>query len=379
MSSAPTAQLERLLNYLAQDPDNPQLLSDVAHLEYLAGQNDQAWIHADKASAMETSPALAHTIKGLLASDRGAMQEASGYFADALHRGENDPYILFRYAQALALSEKFAEAEMPAREAAKNPERAPDAEALLVRVLHYLGNIEDAIVIAETAIAAGRESARLHSMLTTLYIDNSDFEKCAQACERALQLNPDDPEALAAHGIMALNELKGEAALADFQRSISSQPSNGRAHLGEGLSFMLSGDLGRAAESMTHATERMPQHIGTHHALAWCHILNKNADAAEKALNTAYELNHNFGETHGGLAIVAIMRGQLDAAKKYAQQAIRLDNEGVSARFAQVLIQQACGHPARAQQMMDHLLTQPILAGGQSVKQAVATYLAQQI
>ena len=373
------SQLVRHLSYLEQDPENSQLLCDIAHMEYLEGKTEDAWAHAQRAIASAEALPLAYTILGLVASDHGRMEEAANHFAKAIGLGDSDPYILFRYAQALALTKRFTEAEGPARAAAADVVRAPDAELLLVRVLHYLGNVEEAIGVAQTAIEAGRGSARLYSMLSTLLVDNSDFEGAAKASAQALILNPDDPEALATQGLVSLNALNSQEALIDFQRAIASQPANGRAHLGEGLSYMLTGELGRAAESIDHATTHMPTHVGTYHALAWCHILNKDVDAAEKALNTAYELNHNFGETHGGLAIVAIMRGQLDKAKKYAQQATRLDKNSVSAQFAQVLIQEASGKPGRAKQMMETLLTQPILANGQTVKQAVAKYLAKQV
>ncbi|MFT3735995.1 MAG: tetratricopeptide repeat protein [Rhodocyclaceae bacterium] len=375
-TSSNAENLERLQSYLAQDPENPNLLSDIAHLNFVEGNRSVAEATARQAIAAGADIPLPFNLLGLISSDAGDMASASELFSQSHQLGERDPYILFRYAQALALMRKFSESEPLAREAAADPQRAPDAEALLVRVLHYLGQVPEAIAVAEAAIEQGRASARLHSMLSTLYLDNEDFDKSAEACRLALALAPNDPEARAAQGLISLKQLSPAEALEDFRQAIHVAPTHGRAHLGEGLALMLNGDMVSATSSITRATECMPTHVGTYQALAWCQILNKDVAGAESTLNKAFELNRNFAETHGGLAIVSLMRGNLIAAKKYAQQAHRLDPDSVSGKFAQVLIQQANGNSGKAEEMMQTLLTQPIMSDGQSIQQAVATFLA---
>ena len=52
----------------------------------------------------------------------------------------------------------------------------------------------------------------------------------------------------------------------------------------------------------------------------------------------ALELDRNFAESHGGLAVVAALSGDAQAARAHAQRALGLDAECVSARYAASLL-----------------------------------------
>ena len=82
----------------------------------------------------------------------------------------------------------------------------------------------------------------------------------------------------------------------------------------------------------------MPGHIGTWHALGWCHIAGQRLAEARACFERALALDRNFAESHGGLGIVSAMEGERDAAAESVERALRLDPKCLSARYAQALL-----------------------------------------
>jgi Tfp pilus assembly protein PilF len=82
----------------------------------------------------------------------------------------------------------------------------------------------------------------------------------------------------------------------------------------------------------------MPQHIGSWHGLAWCQLMRGDVEAARASFEAALVLDRNFGETHGGLAVIAALQGRKQEASEAIERAQRLDRSGLSARYAQALL-----------------------------------------
>ena len=94
----------------------------------------------------------------------------------------------------------------------------------------------------------------------------------------------------------------------------------------------------------------MPTHVGSWHVLAWAQLLSGELDAAEENFNRALDLDRNFAETHGGLASVAAIRGEKTKAEHLIDVALRLDQDCLSAKFAQSVLVGNAGDSAKARQ-----------------------------
>ena len=144
-----------------------------------------------------------------------------------------------------------------------------------------------------------------------LYLDKGDLEQAGSLAAQALETEPENMEALVAHGSVALAREKPRDARLDFERALALNPRDGRAWSGLALSDMFALDLPRAYAGFRKAVANMPEHIGTWHALAWCQILMKDLEGAAATFEHALSLNRNFAESHGGRAVVA---GQIGRA-----------------------------------------------------------------
>ncbi|PTT75267.1 hypothetical protein DBR42_29295, partial [Pelomonas sp. HMWF004] len=121
------------------------------------------------------------------------------------------------------------------------------------------------------------------------------------------------------------------------------QPLLGRAHLGLGLAAAYAGDLPRAIEALRAATTATPTHLGSWHALAWLQMLSQDLAGAQASLEAALAQDANFGETYGGLALLAALRGDREAAEAHLRTGTRLDPQGVNVTVARVALQQGGG------------------------------------
>jgi hypothetical protein len=68
------------------------------------------------------------------------------------------------------------------------------------------------------------------------------------------------------------------------------------------------------------------------------HLMGHELDAAEQAFQSAMTHDHNFGETYGGLAIVAALKGQRQEADEFIRTAAKLDKRGSNLGVAVVLL-----------------------------------------
>jgi tetratricopeptide (TPR) repeat protein len=372
-------RLQRLLTYLEQDPHNPSLLADIATLQFADQQFERARDSAQRANAAAPGQRAAHAVLGLIAVRDGNYAGAADALGQAIALGEIDAAVHFHNAYALASLARYAEAEPSAAAAAAQHAEYPHAPALYLRILHHLGKIDEAVAFAEQLAASGGAAPpRLHGVLSTLYIDVDDIDKARSAAQAALAQDADDTDAHTTLGLLALGDLDGLLAQAEFERVLKVQANHGRATLGSGLSHMLAGDMSTATRALERATQttNMSTHVGTWHTLAWCYILQGDLDAAEQALQQAMELNRNFAETHGGLAVVAVMRGNIDLATQAAKRAAALNPKNFSGNFAQSLIQQAAGKAELARKIVQRILSQPVLSGGKTLQSVVAEMFA---
>jgi tetratricopeptide (TPR) repeat protein len=314
----------------------------------------------------------ARALQGLIRLQQGHLADAIATFQQLTEEGVQAPALYYNLAYALMLDSRSDEAEPVAAQAARDLATLPAAGPLYMKALHFQGKVREAIAFAEQALDSHPEHLPLYGSLATLYLDNEDLPMAEQVAERVLELAPEDPDAATVLGMLALSRQDAATALPYLQRAVESKPNSGRARAGQGLAAMLQGDLAAAEASLQQAVTEMPNHIGTWHVLAWCRIFMQQPQQAKVALLRALELDRNFADTHGGLAIVAIMEGQLEEAQAASKRALSLNPRSFSGLYAQSLLLQSAGQSQQARTIMDRLMKTAILPDGTTLQQAVA-------
>lgn len=362
--SETSARRERLLDFLAQDPGNTQLLAEIIDLDLALGLLGDAEERLKRGLELAPDDTQLLFQKAGLALRSGAVDEAERLLQNIFHdRGIDAPGIRYSLAYTRMLKSLHGEAKLLLSPIAGNPE-TPDATSLLVRCLHFLGELEEAIALAEKHMRDHPGDATMMGSLSLLYTDMDDMGKADEWAKRALAIEPDNVDGLLTQGTLNLGQEDTEKAIERFQRVLAHKPTSGRAWVGLGLSEMLNLDLETAKGHLAKATEHLPTHIGTWHAMAWNQIVTSDIPGAKASFLKALELDRNFAETQGGLAVISVLENRHHDAEQEIKIALKLDPQCFSALFAKTLLLSRAGHGKIATKMIESVLTTTAVPGG---------------
>lgn len=369
-------QLARYQQFLLMDPENPQLIGEVAELQTRLGDFNAARSTLAAASTSgDMNPGLVFKLATVeLAS--GNPDVALPLLESLKAMGINEPGVDYNLAYAQVLSRDYTvardslEALLDAYE-----EPLPQTKILLARVMHHLDGIDAGLQHLDDFVQLQPDNAEALGLQSLMLWDNDDSEAAQVAAEHALKFDQGNPEANLALGSIALEQQVPDAALRHFRRITDKQPNNGRAWSGLAYAELLNIEIDKAQACFQRAVECMPDHIGTWHGLAWVQLLKDDFNGAEASFNKAMDIDHNFADTHGGLAVVAVMRGDHDNAELLAKRALRLDGTSFAGWFARSLLQGKKGNNQAGKKILRQLVAAPQLHGERRLGELTKTLM----
>lgn len=333
-----TERLDRLDGYLRQDPDNTALAVEAFELALNLGLHERAGAYLDAAQASAgDDPYLAYRRAAWWAA-QGRWDEALALQQDLCRRHPEDADLAVAQASLLHYAGRHDEAEA-AWSALQAAGRLPDyAWANRLRTLHFLGRLKEGLALAGMRADLLHTQPEAAGVLSLMAVDAGDFAAARHWSELALTAAPPSLEALTARGVLALAAKDAPGALAALTPVVEGRPNEGRAWSSMGIAHLLLQDASAAQAAFLRATALMPGHIGSWHGLGWARLLGRDAGGAAMAFQRALELDRNFGESHGAVAIGQALAGQRDQAEHHIELALRLDPASLSARFAQAVL-----------------------------------------
>ncbi len=371
-------QLARSEGYLAADPDNNELLARVIDLSLEAGDSERAERHVRAALQRYPDDTFFLARLGTVHLARRQWDEAATVLAP-LNARHPDVNLAYNLAYAYLWLGRHADAYAALSPYAEAPQLTPAMGTLLVRVLHHLGQLDQAIALAQTWQARGMADTALLAAASLVCFDNERLEQAEQWSAAALAADSARAplEALITAGSLALARTDSAAAVARFEQALARNPAEGRSWSGLGTASLLRQDLASAGEQLEQAVRYMPGHIGSWHLLGWSRLLAGQIDAAARAFDTALNLDRNFGESHGGMAVVQARQGLRAEAEASIERALRLDPDSLSARYAQMILAGETDDPVRFKALARRLLSSRQGAFGQNLGQLLQRYEAQ--
>ncbi|MBS0503428.1 MAG: hypothetical protein JSS55_06410 [Proteobacteria bacterium] len=355
-----------MASYLAADPENMTLLADTAWAAYEAGERDLASELVSRAShAVPPTPRL-RNLALLLAIADNRLEEADALALSLLAESPGDPGLLYDRAWIAALERRFAAAN-----ALLTPEAAAasaEARAFKVRLLHHVHAYDEALGWGEEMIAKGHLEPALLGALALVAMD-ADQPALARSYAEA---GAGGAEAELTLGLFAIEEGAANIALSRFDAALTAQPAHPRAWAGRGLALLSLGDPAGASAALEKAARLFETHLGTWVALGWARLIAGDRSASRAAFAQAVAIDDNFGEGHGGLAVLDILDGDAEGGTRHAKLAARLDRAGLGAMLAHILLAEGQGKAEVAERIWRQALGAPIGENGQTLEQAVA-------
>lgn len=355
-TSASEAELERIEGYLASDPANTLLLRKATDLCLALGRVDAARRHADAALRLSPDNAFVQHRHGNVLIAQGKLDEAAQVF-EALLQHSPDVNIAFNLALVRYRQHQFAAARAALAPFIEQGDVTRQAATLYLRILHHLGEFSEALDLVQRQMPRCEGDAEFLSAASLLLFDNDQLEEAQRLSSAALAGGARPLEALVVAGSLALGRDDAQAATALLNEALAINSADGRSWAGLGMASLLKGDLASAKVHLERAIANLPTHIGTLHALGWCQIMRRELADAEQTFNKALALDRNFGESHGGLAVVSALQGKKSEAEEGVQRALRLDPDGLSARYAQMVLSGVVNDPVRFRKLALRLVS----------------------
>ncbi|MBY8825547.1 hypothetical protein [Sphingomonas colocasiae] len=363
MNATDSDKLARLLTYLESDPFNADLLTDAVQTSLDTGDLDRAETLNERLIEVLPIDFRGPYYKNMIAMKRGEFAKAAAGLARLLE--EHDyPNVRFGLAWSEAMIGKKHEV-LPLLDD-RTVEAIPAAAMLKLQVMHENGDFDGAFAFAHQAMELHPADQGLMAAVATLATDMEDMELARHCADKA----GNHPEGLAVSALVQLQNGDPVSARDLYDRSLSIRDHNPRAWVGRGLSALMDHAPQEAARDIDKGAQQFGDHIGSWIAAGWAHCIAGDLNAARQRFEHALAIDHNFAETHGSLAVIDILEGNQDAARRKVATAIRLDRECFAAALAQVLL--SSDDPARANQIVEQAMQTPLNEKGLTI----AGYLA---
>ncbi len=368
----------RFIQFLSLDPKNLSLRLDAIEL----GIESQAWdalrsLIEDGLDQFPTNISL-HVHAGMVALRDKKYPQACEHFELVVSSSPSlpQPSVLYNYAFALFYLAEYEKAYSILAGLDLLPPIRASANVLLARCLHHLGKPERAIEALQL-IPAEERDAETQGVLALLLHETSNAAGASEAANRALLLNPLQLDALLARASVEAESDRYDNARRDYIVATTAHPTCGRAWSGLAQIDMRDMQFDKARDELELAVKLMPNHIGSWHMLAWIHILYGRADEAKYAFERAYEIDRSFGETHGGFAVVAAMQQQRKLSEQHMRRARKLNPEGFSVYYAELLLLKSEGRHEEAKALYENVMSTAKLPSGDIMGVLVEQRLAE--
>lgn len=353
------SQLKRLESLLVHDPLNESLLDAAFASAVEAGE----WLSADRhlsAGKMNGKNTISWTLKeGHLLLSIQKIAQAEELFLSLRSKTDQPPelslliahnlaYIDFLRTDYSSASKKLKEAipqEIFDHEISTSSNKllavSPSTWRLLLRTLHHTGDLSEALQIIEKLRPHKNIFSEIASIASAIALD---FNREDYAREwSSIAIDSDSPENSKIEAfVVRASLLLGNGEVSESKifanRALTVNPSEGRAYSVLGFIEFSIENFPLAEDFFQKSLLCNLKHIGTLLGLGWAQLLRESPASAIASFNTAIDLDRNFGESYGSLAVAHALTGNRDLARETARRGLKLDPRSLSSSFALAIL-----------------------------------------
>lgn len=359
------SKIERYEQFLAQDPDNFNLLITLGDLYHGSGRFDRArqcFLRAGK--VREDAPGIARSRLASLSMSMGRTREAAQVYEQLIIEGDSDPVLYLNLAICYFAHSAFQRARATFESLLDVVSVSRSAEFYLASIDDVEDNTELALERINRLLKAGDE-IYLRAYRATLLYSLGNNTGAVEEANKILNENPNSVDAWSVLGAMWLESLDLERAKDAFDRMVRLAPGDARGVHGLGLIAMQDLRLADAISHFEESVELLPDSSMMLMSLAWAHFCNKDYSNAESVFRQVIEINSSSGEAWGGVACALVGAGQLKSAEEAAKKAARLEKDAFSTLFAKSLILKCKGRDEMATKVLAAVFEQEVRPGSE--------------
>ena len=297
---------------VALDPNDEMIQHQLGNVYSKRGEHSAAMQHQQRAIAIAPEFAAAHYQLGHLYAQEKRWTDAIASYRTAYRHDEMLVEALYNLAQASLR--------------AGNPSAAREQMSLFeerkatLTPLHQLRG-----ALQRTQGTA--ERAQILANIARLYLKNGFYEKAVWEYQKALGMNPELVPAHNGLGIAYTMLGKHAEAVTAQRKALELQPDFAKAHAGLGLAYFSQNEMESALEHYRRAAALAPQLLEAHLKIGTILLKQKRYAEAIDTYKASAALAPDTAEIHHNLGICYARQAKtdLEAARRYTQEAIRLD------------------------------------------------------
>ena len=294
------------------DPNDEMIHHQLGNVYSKRGERSAAMQHQQRAIAIAPEFAAAHYQLGLLYVQEKRWTDAIASYQTAYKHDEMLVEALYNLAQAFLRSGN--------RSAAREQMALFEKRKAILMPLHQLRG-------ALQREQGTTERAQILTNIARLYLKNGFYEKAVWEYQKALGM---DPELVTAHnglGIAYTMLGKHSEAVTAQRKALELQPNFAKAHAGLGLTYFSQNELESALEHYQRAAALAPEFLEAHLKIGTILLKQKRHTEAIDTYKVSATLDPDNAEIYHNLSMCYARQAEadLEKARRYAQEAVRLD------------------------------------------------------
>lgn len=156
-------------------------------------------------------------------------------------------------------------------------------------------------------------------------LEAHEYARAADTMEQAVRQDPGNPMVYVCLAMADERAGRYDSALAVYQEAIRRHIFTDLIYSRMGKLYLRLHKLNEAVDAMTHARETNPTDLDNWRNLGTAELQLGRVDEAEKAFKAITLQNDHYSAAYNGLGLVAIQRGDSDAARTDFEKAVQLD------------------------------------------------------
>ena len=226
----------------------------------------------------------------------------------------------------------------------------------LARIAHLAHDLEGCLAYLGHARDLTPDDAQIHFLFGLVAVEMELPVEARRSIERALAIDPKNPQYNYAMGGVLLSGGRGAESVAYFAKYVAALPGDPKGHLALGAAYFASMDYDRCRAEMLAIAKDPKTEARAAYYLGRIARMEENYDEALSYLERAVKLLPSFAEAYTEIAQVRIGQSRLAAARAAVDRALVLDPDNFLANSALLTVLQLAHDPG-AEQQAAHLRT----------------------
>ena len=316
---------KRIEEILKQQPKNEQTLESKTRFLLLDGKNEAALALANSLVAANPKSLRGQYLRGLALEATGSLEDATSTFQQVRQGAPNSVPVQAKLA-ALYLRQNNPKAALPlAEQVVKAQPQSVMAHFDYARALLGSGDVSNAERELLQLARAAPSSSEVHTWLGLLYDAKHDATRARASYQKAFELDPRSPAALAGLVGADLAAKKPDAAIARIQSQLAQHPNDVRLVSMSGLAYMSIRDLPKAEAAYRKVIELDPANLDAYGKLGEIYVSERRLDEAKKSFEDLAKHQAKPVAAETMIGTILVVQNKVPEARSHFRRAVELD------------------------------------------------------